>query len=164
MDSLRQPVGAAVELNNTTATYDNPSNHSGGVVFVDLDPVTNILTLDSQDRADFDVFTSALSNIQFSSPASIVGITLLEDNYLAADKYDEYMTGPFVVPTLSFTSNSILITYDLGMDVGDFYFTGRTATFRIETLDLPPVPLPAAAWLFGSAILGLVGVASRKKA
>jgi hypothetical protein len=28
----------------------------------------------------------------------------------------------------------------------------------------PAVPLPAAAWLFGSALLGLVGVARRKKA
>jgi len=26
------------------------------------------------------------------------------------------------------------------------------------------VPLPAAVWLFGSGLLGLVGIASRKKA
>jgi hypothetical protein len=28
----------------------------------------------------------------------------------------------------------------------------------------PPVPVPAAAWLFGSGLLGLVGIARRKKA
>lgn len=30
------------------------------------------------------------------------------------------------------------------------------------TGDLPPVPLPAAAWLFASGLLGLIGVARRK--
>ena len=29
--------------------------------------------------------------------------------------------------------------------------------------DLSPVPVPAAAWLFGSGLLGLIGVARRKK-
>ncbi len=31
-------------------------------------------------------------------------------------------------------------------------------------LNTSPVPLPAAAWLFGSGLLGLMGVARRKKA
>ena len=32
------------------------------------------------------------------------------------------------------------------------------------TADVPAVPVPAAVWLFGSGLLGLVGVARRKKA
>jgi len=31
-------------------------------------------------------------------------------------------------------------------------------------VDIAPVPVPAAVWLFGSGLLGLVGVARRKKA
>ena len=31
------------------------------------------------------------------------------------------------------------------------------------TAELAPVPIPAAAWLFGSGLLGLVGMARRKK-
>ena len=31
-----------------------------------------------------------------------------------------------------------------------------------ETSDVPEVPVPAAAWLFGSGLIGLVGVARRK--
>lgn len=44
----------------------------------------------------------------------------------------------------------------------DQYFTrlGMT-TLTIETT---PTPIPAAAWLFGSGLLGLVGIARRKKA
>ena len=34
----------------------------------------------------------------------------------------------------------------------------------IVTADVPAVPVPAAVWLFGSGLLGLVGVARRKKA
>ena len=32
------------------------------------------------------------------------------------------------------------------------------------TADIAAVPVPAAVWLFGSGLLGLVGVARRKKA
>lgn len=38
--------------------------------------------------------------------------------------------------------------------ISDFYLTFEVA----------PVPLPAAAWLFGSALFGLAGVARRKRA
>jgi len=31
-------------------------------------------------------------------------------------------------------------------------------------VDFNPVPVPAAVWLFGSGLIGLVGVARRKKA
>jgi hypothetical protein len=30
--------------------------------------------------------------------------------------------------------------------------------------DIPPVPLPAAVWLFGTALIGLVGFSKRRKA
>ena len=32
------------------------------------------------------------------------------------------------------------------------------------SLDITPVPVPAAVWLFGSGLIGLVGIARRKKA
>jgi hypothetical protein len=34
--------------------------------------------------------------------------------------------------------------------------------FNINTNMLAPVPVPAAIWLFGSGLLGLIGVARRK--
>jgi len=39
-------------------------------------------------------------------------------------------------------------------------FAGFNANFNAN---LAPVPVPAAAWLFGSGLLGLVGIARRKK-
>jgi hypothetical protein len=39
------------------------------------------------------------------------------------------------------------------------------STLTIETLDstIPPVPLPAAVWLFGTALLGFAGMSRRRK-
>ncbi len=34
--------------------------------------------------------------------------------------------------------------------------------FYINTLDVTAVPVPAAAWLFGSGLIGLVGIARRR--
>ncbi len=45
-----------------------------------------------------------------------------------------------------------------GMENGPF--PGYNAQFNLTAA---PVPVPAAAWLFGSGLLGLVGVARRKK-
>ena len=47
-----------------------------------------------------------------------------------------------------------------------WYQDDSAETAEISVLVEPPsaVPIPAAAWLFGSAILGLFGIARRKKA
>lgn len=49
----------------------------------------------------------------------------------------------------------MLLTGDIASD-----FTGDTLIAKAS----PVVPVPAAVWLFGSGLLGLVGVARRKKA
>jgi len=48
---------------------------------------------------------------------------------------------------------------DQGGDIDDGYYM----TFDIDRVSLSPVPLPSALWLFGSGLLGLVGMARRKK-
>lgn len=46
--------------------------------------------------------------------------------------------------------------------IGDDFLPGVGTTYQASIT--PAVPIPAAAWLFGSGFLGLVGVARRKKA
>ena len=46
--------------------------------------------------------------------------------------------------------------------VGGYESSGRF--YDNVNFDVAPVPVPAAVWLFGSGLLGLVGVARRKKA
>ena len=47
---------------------------------------------------------------------------------------------------------------------GAVYFDTSTPVFTRGVSELAAVPVPAAAWLFGSGLLGLVGVARRKTA
>ncbi len=47
----------------------------------------------------------------------------------------------------------------LGYDLGSITFDGSTLSFTGNT---PTVPLPAAAWLFGSGLLGLLGIGRRR--
>ncbi len=52
-----------------------------------------------------------------------------------------------------------------GSDLGGFYGAQYFEIWNVgfvKTGDLAPVPIPAAAWLFGSGLLGLIGI-SRKK-
>ena len=50
----------------------------------------------------------------------------------------------------------------------DFYLAASDSTGQLARTDISvfvaPVPVPSAVWLFGSGLLGLVGVARRKKA
>jgi hypothetical protein len=55
------------------------------------------------------------------------------------------------------TANGATAGQVLGYDLGAISFDGSTLTFTGNT-----VPLPAAAWLFGSGLLGLLGIGRRR--
>jgi len=49
--------------------------------------------------------------------------------------------------------------------VDSFLIPDESGGFTTEAfVSVAPVPVPAAMWLFGSGLLGLVGIARRKKA
>jgi hypothetical protein len=54
--------------------------------------------------------------------------------------------------------------FALAYDLGKLSFDGNTLTFTANSGTAPPVPLPAAAWLFGSGLLGLLGIGRRRNA
>lgn len=71
-------------------------------------------------------------------------------------------------PTTSQTTDGIIIlNFPLsitGTDIasGQSFDYGYTAS--TQTVSAAVVPIPAAAWLFGSGLLGMIGIARRKKA
>ena len=52
---------------------------------------------------------------------------------------------------------------DAGQVVGTGTFNGQTRAF-VLTPTFAPVPVPGAVWLMGSALIGMVGLGSRKAA
>jgi hypothetical protein len=59
------------------------------------------------------------------------------------------------------TANGTTAGQLLGYDLGTITFNGSTLSFTGNTAT-SPVPLPAAAWLFGSGLLGLLGIGRRR--
>ena len=56
---------------------------------------------------------------------------------------------------------------DGGSHVLEFYsetFEASPTNFFVDDVSISAVPVPAAAWLFGSGLLGLAGISRRKKA
>lgn len=50
----------------------------------------------------------------------------------------------------------------IAASIGTYTPTNADATYAIWSPNVSPVPLPAAAWLFGTALIGLIGFAKRK--
>jgi hypothetical protein len=78
---------------------------------------------------------------------------------------DSLQEGSFQLFTLTFmtlgtgTSPIGISVFDLGDSIGDPLAVGA-----INTGSVTVVPVPAAVWLFASGLLGLIGIAKRKKA
>ena len=52
----------------------------------------------------------------------------------------------------------------VGANAFQVSFDNNGTLVTVDVQIIPPVPVPAAVWLFGSGLIGLVGVARRKKA
>lgn len=74
--------------------------------------------------------------------------------------------GCSIVSDLNITSSGIyrLAVFDQGLNEIGNYDINLSCTFGACPTAAPTVPVPAAVWLFGSGLIGLIGIARRKKA
>ena len=116
------------------------------------------LKQDTNNDGAFDTFTNVLSANPYSD-------TLMSNSVYSSSYTDE---GP---APLAATSSSLGLGYDINGDyIGGTPFDGIRGYINIGSgnsltvTSIEAVPVPAAVWLFGSGLIGLIGVARRKKA
>lgn len=87
------------------------------------------------------------------------GFNVFDSNLIEADATEDVWLGMGVgtAPAPDNTASVEFIVLGLAN-------SGGAGFFDDASFELAPVPVPAAAWLFGSAMLGLMGVARRRKA
>ena len=94
-------------------------------------------------------------------------VTLLQATFYSSSQgdFDLYADGVRVLDEER-ASNTVEFTAGEHGSLFAFLADGSSDQFKLKslTVEVSQVPLPAAAWLFGSALLGLGSVARRKRA
>lgn len=94
-----------------------------------------------------------------------------QDTTFVGDSMLVPVASPFDVATVDIDSNFILAICDITGCYGDTFvdfLAGDSAAVQfgeggVMVSGVAPVPVPAAVWLFGSGLLGLVAVARRRQ-
>jgi len=127
------------------------------------------------DTWEFNILTDGYDPATESVTSAIITLELRDDNFdkwwakleIAKLLVDGSITSIWEVDTgsqiisltaLTTLSNTGLLSMELKAIAGDFYFDSA----QLDAHDMPAVPVPAAVWLFGSGLLGLIGVAKAK--
>lgn len=159
LEALNQPVAGSPDV-SAADEIANPS-YWKGAVSVNLTG-GGLLTLTGDQEgfgfADYDLVVVTISNIVFDAGESITGVSTLSEGILDPG------FGPVFSPGISFTANSVTITFDTTGSGGDADFQlldGGMSSYQVDT---SAVPVPAALPLKAGAVGVMALVARRRKA
>ncbi len=140
------PTGSTEWFNDfDSATYD-----IGGVTRV-YNSTDYGLILDYSGNSYFAIFDYTASYVDPISKISFDGEIYIQNELVAAIVYgtgNEYLASDFII--------------DNGAAVLRGSPDGLPDMTRLEVTTVSAVPVPAAVWLFGSGLIGLVGIARRR--
>lgn len=172
-------VGLFLSTTANAALIDGTIELAGG--WTPIDDTGAATTIDQATGIDFtdDLSVVVASSGDLTQPnLAPATMTDFQFNPLSPNPVSVWTVGGFTFEMDSVTintQNSINLSLSgtgtitgNGFDAtpGTWEFTGQTAsdiTFSWSSSNLA-VPVPAAVWLFGSGLIGLVGVARRKRA
>ena len=137
LGGLPVPINTKAQLGTTLTAFSS----SGGSVFATLGGGKIV---DSQDIAFSPTFVSVDKGVDIGNGLSVVGQN--------------------TAVNIENATGSILSggPYDLMSVTVAFGLTANTGVGFSGFVEQTPVPVPAAVWLFGTGLIGLIGVARRK--
>ncbi len=164
-DGNPQTGTALIGIPQTSGSFGTYDDVSGAF---DVTLATDLLGIPTFSLSGFMTF----DNSGYLSPSSTLEITF---NTLLGDFTTDFIFGQGVVccntstnPPNSFNNGLMTLwgnndpaALDLSNSFLSKYFADPVLGLDLR-IELTPVPVPAAVWLFGSGLLGLVGVARRK--
>ena len=184
VDSSFTMTGGILDVGGQLVTNDNASLLvDGGVITADTDFFffgSSQITVDSGAMIAFDAlrFDDLLTTGKLTINGGLVrsqefgffdgvnyimnGTVEINGNGLYQSELGVAAAKALIADNTFFTSEDLFKLDAFSVVVPDF--DGRTNVIFTQVALVPEVPLPAAAWLFGSGLLGLVGIARRKKA
>jgi len=148
-----------------------PVNGSGGQVALGVATGIDFTTLgvvvaSSGDLSSLTFMTTAvMTDFQFSPVLSPNPVTLWSAGVFSFEMYDVIVNSQSST-NLSLSGQGTVSGTGFDDTPGIWEFTANTAsgssTFSWSSSTVAAVPLPAAVWLFGSGLIGLVGIARRR--
>ena len=84
---------------------------------------------------------------------------------ISGNNFCSFATNPATNTFATLTGSFTVVNGGAGAITGTYTTPGGTDTinYTISNVQTPTVPVPAAAWLFGSGLLGLAGTARRRR-
>lgn len=139
---------------------------------------TTTFTLLSNDRSTINLYDGGIdgeirsnhdSNINIWGGTGITGVTAVEQSIVKLYGLDFSiptigsisLSTPFIISDDSFNGQLLTGTLSNGTPISADIFNGIVGS---KIILMQAVPIPAAIWLFGSGLLGLIGITRRKKA
>jgi hypothetical protein len=157
--TMYSPAGGLV--GTPTAPQEWIWNFDAGQVYI-----TNTATFYASGWTAHDVtFTDTGSSYGPSGGTGAVNMLFdwsVNTNIPVASDWDVMATGNTSTDTATVAVNSAVITS--GSQVFPGFHPEFTGSLHKATCCGPPVPVPAAVWLMGPGLLGLVGIARHRKA
>ena len=151
--------------NNTVTSTEavSPTEGTGfGITYAGFDAFTQSVDIPTSGEYIFSVDANALTGSVFTSSGITFDLTDGGFEFFAggtsSSSMDVITTDDWVTFTWTTTLDAGLI--DIGLRTTDI----AKYSIAFDNFSVALVPVPAAVWLFGSGLIGLVGVARRKKA
>ena len=146
--------------------YSGSATSGGGDQWFDLNPGDETGTGISQE-----ITLTAGTTYQFSFLYNGGGTgTTTQIAYSLGSAVETLMDGIVSTATMNVYAGSSWLTFSTtftpltgGIETLSFMPNGQFSGGFIDAVNISAVPVPAATWLLGSALLGLVGMARRKK-